>query len=191
MKQGPFALVGLCCPGRRHYYDPLRLPLGCRPLPGVTGYRQAHSLGRRPRGRGGSLQFPRQPSDRSTPTTPEGSSSPAPGSLAASVAFALPPRARHPLVLLTEASVTTLTGFASCCGPVSRSPPHRDFVAPLRRRHLCRRREPCYQGPWRLPGPDLRRLAAVSLSLGYVITNSFPVMAPELLDARWNPNPPL
>src|SRR4051794_37780255 len=26
------------------------------------------------------------------------------------------------LVLLTEASVTTLTGFASCCGPASRSP---------------------------------------------------------------------
>src|SRR4051812_9195561 len=97
MKQGPFALVGLCCPGRHHYYDPLRLPLDRRPLPGITGYRQARSLGRRPKGRGGSLQFPRQPSDRSTPTTPEGSSPPAPGSLAASVAFALPSRARHPL----------------------------------------------------------------------------------------------
>ena len=24
-------------------------------------------------------------------------------------------------------------GFTSCCGPASRSPPHRDFVAPLRR----------------------------------------------------------
>jgi hypothetical protein len=33
----------LCCPARHHYYGPLRLPLGCRPLPGVTGYRQAHS----------------------------------------------------------------------------------------------------------------------------------------------------
>jgi hypothetical protein len=28
MKQGPFARAGLCCPDRRHYYDPLRLPLG-------------------------------------------------------------------------------------------------------------------------------------------------------------------
>jgi hypothetical protein len=33
MTQGPFARAGLCCPGRRHYYDPLRLPLGCPPLP--------------------------------------------------------------------------------------------------------------------------------------------------------------
>lgn len=65
--------------------------------------------------------------------------------------------------------------------------PLRDFVAPLRRRDLSRRREPCYQGPWHLPGPDSHRLAAMSLSLGYVITNSFLVMAPELLDARWNP----
>ena len=39
MKQGPFARTGLCCPGRRHYYDPLRLPLDRRPFPGVTGYR--------------------------------------------------------------------------------------------------------------------------------------------------------
>ena len=66
-------------------------------FPGITGYRPTHSLGRRPTGRGGSLQFPRQPSDRSTPTTPEGSSPPAPGSLAASMAFALPSQARHPL----------------------------------------------------------------------------------------------
>ena len=35
MKQGPFALAGLCCPARPHYYDPLRLPLDHRPLPGA------------------------------------------------------------------------------------------------------------------------------------------------------------
>jgi hypothetical protein len=39
-----------------------------------------------------------------------------------------------------------------------------------------------YRGPWRLPGPDSHRLAALSLSLGYTMY-SFP-MAPELLDAR-------
>ena len=32
MKRGPFAPGGLCCPADRHYYGPLRLPLG-RPLP--------------------------------------------------------------------------------------------------------------------------------------------------------------
>ena len=98
MKQGPFAPAGLCCPADQHYYDPLRLPLDHPPLPRSTGYRQVLLPAPAGRGRGGSLQFPRHPSDRSTPTTPEGSSPPAPGSLAASVAFALPPRARHPLV---------------------------------------------------------------------------------------------
>ena len=39
MKQGPFARTGLCCPGRQHYYGPLRLPLGSLAFP-VTGYRQ-------------------------------------------------------------------------------------------------------------------------------------------------------
>jgi tetratricopeptide (TPR) repeat protein len=43
MKQGPFARVGLCCPDRHHYYDPLRLPLGCPPLPGNTGHRRLAS----------------------------------------------------------------------------------------------------------------------------------------------------
>ena len=46
---------------------------------------------------------------------------------------------------------------------------------PLRfdRRDLSRPREPCYGGPWRLPGPDLHRLAGDSLSLGYAISFSF------------------
>jgi hypothetical protein len=35
VQQGPFARAGLCCPGRRRYYGPLRLPLGCPPLPVV------------------------------------------------------------------------------------------------------------------------------------------------------------
>ena len=96
MKQGPFARGGLCCPARRHYYDPLRLPLGCRPLPGVTGYRTGTLPSPQDRGRGGPLQFPRQPSDRSTSPTPEGSSAPAPGSLVPSMAFAKSTQARLP-----------------------------------------------------------------------------------------------
>jgi hypothetical protein len=51
-------------------------------------------------------------------------------------------------------------------------PPSWDVVAPLRRRDLAQRREPRYQGPWRLPGPDSHRLAALSLSPGYVMTSS-------------------
>jgi transposase len=58
-------------------------------------------------------------------------------------------------------------GFASCCGPAGRPPPDWDGLPPLRRRDLARRRECCYRGPWRLPGPDSHRLAAVSFSLGY------------------------
>ena len=97
MKQGPFARDRLCCPARHHYYDPLRLPLDCRPFPGVTGYRQARSRSPQARGRVGPLQFPRQPSDRSTSPTPEGPSPPAPRSQTASMAFAKSTQARHPL----------------------------------------------------------------------------------------------
>src|SRR5919204_693009 len=46
--------------------------------------------------------------------------------------------------------------------------PSQGGLPPLRPRALTRRRECCYRGPWRLPGPDSHRLAAVSLSLGYV-----------------------
>jgi hypothetical protein len=57
--------------------------------------------------------------------------------------------------------------------------------APPRRRDLARRRGPRYRGPWHLPGPDSHRLAAVSLSLGYVVVPSFRwSSAPELLDAH-------
>ena len=60
-----------------------------------------------------------------------------------------------------------------------------DGLPPLRPRALTRRRECCYRGPWRLPGPDSHRLAAVSLSLGYVVVPSSRwSSAPELLDAH-------
>src|SRR5205823_2932120 len=52
---------------------------------------------RRRRGRDGSPEFPRRPSARSTPTTPEDSSAPAPGTRAPSMAFADLRPARHPL----------------------------------------------------------------------------------------------
>jgi hypothetical protein len=62
------------------------------------------------------------------------------------------------------------------------APHKRDFVAPLRRRPLDRRREPCYRGPWRLPGPDSHRLADESLRS--VIPSQPPNLGrPELQDA--------
>src|SRR6266571_2490648 len=182
----PSGRVVLSLPLKR-YYDPLRLPGGRLPLPGTTGYRQALLPATRSRrGHRGPLQFPRHPSDRSTPHTPEGSLAPAPGSQVPSMAFALRIRARLPLGPAHAGIRNDAAGFASCCGPASCSPPHRGFVAPLRRRALTRRREPCYQGPWRLPRPDSHRLAAVSLPLGYAINllSSSGALTPELLDAH-------
>ena len=141
MKQGSFARDRLCCPARHHYYDPLRLPLGCRPLPRSTGYRTARSGSPQDRGRGGPLQFPRCPSDRSTSPTPGGPSAPAPGSLVPSVAFAKSTQAR--LLHFPAASAGILddaADFASCCGPASCS-------TPLRPRPLDRTRELHYRGP--------------------------------------------
>lgn len=63
--------------------------------------------------------------------------------------------------------MTTLQASLHAADRSVAPPPLRGVVAPLRRRDLARRREPCYRGPWRLPGPDSHRLAAVSLSLGY------------------------
>jgi hypothetical protein len=46
--------------------------------------------------------------------------------------------------------------------------------APPRRRGLARRRGPRYRGPWRLPGPDSHRLAAVSLRSATPSTSLLP-----------------
>jgi hypothetical protein len=88
MKQMPFAPDGLCCPVGRHYYGPLRLPLGSPPLPGSAGYGRATLPGRKP-GAEDPPQLPGQPSDHSTPLTPGGSSASAPGSRTPSIAFAV------------------------------------------------------------------------------------------------------
>jgi hypothetical protein len=88
------------------------------------------------------------------------------------MAFALREQARLLLVRLSADRRNDAAGFTSCCGLVSCS-------APLRTRPLDHARGLRYRGPWRLPGPDLHRLAALSLSLGYVTTTSL---------SSWRPN---
>jgi hypothetical protein len=81
-----------------------------------------------------------------------------------SVAFAVEVHARLPLGPRSHGAFTyDAADFASCCGPVTCSPPHRDFVAPPRRQGSLPAPGASYRGPWRLPGPDSHRLAAVSL----------------------------
>jgi hypothetical protein len=88
-----------------------------------------------------------------------------------SMAFAVKVPARLPLVPFTRVSLTTpQTSLHAADRSVAT--PSTSVVAPLRRWHLDQRREPRYQGPWRLPGPDFHRLAALSLTLGYVMTSS-------------------
>src|SRR5215208_6041553 len=91
----------------KRYYDPLRLPGGHPSLPVVSVIGGPASPGPAARGHRGPLQFPRHPSDRSTPPTPEGSLAPAPGSLVPSMAFATGMQARLPLGPLARGFLTT------------------------------------------------------------------------------------
>lgn len=163
--------------GLKHYYDPLRLPLGNPSLPGSTGYRRATlwtPAGSRPR--------------RASPV-------PATPFWPFHVPYAggfLDARSRFsdvfhglrqihtgsaPSTSHSRGSLNDAADFASCCGPVSCS-------TPLRPRPFDRNRGLHYRGPWHLPRPDLHRLAIANLASGYVMTTSFPVMASGLLDAR-------
>ena len=138
------------------------------PLPGVTGYRRA------------SLPAPRR----------SGAEEALPSSQVNLVAVPFPLRREvleHPLqvqrcrpwpspplnglgsslILPKEVGTVGAAGFTSCCGPVTRHPSLMRGVTPrFDGRDLSRRRGPRYPGPWRLPGPDLHRLAGLSLSLG-------------------------
>ncbi len=115
------------------------------------------------RGRVGPLQFPTQPSDRSTPPTPTSSSAPAPRSRC----LPWPSPCSYGLGSLyprSHGQNDDVAGFASCCGPA-------DCSTPLRGRPLDRHRGLRYRGPWRLLGPDSHRLADVSLSLDHLMSS--------------------
>jgi len=80
------------------------------------------------------------------------------------MAFALLAGARLLLDLLSQGH-DDVAGFASCCGPAS-------CFTPLRTPPLSDARRLPYRGPWRLPGPDSHRLAALNLPIGYITTTS-------------------
>lgn len=97
---------------------------------------------------------------------------PASGPWASSVAFAAAETARHPLLPLSRPVDDACAGFAFATD--------RALVfTPLRTRPLGHARGLRYRGPRRLPGPDLHRPVALSLSFGYVMSNSL---------SSWRPN---
>ncbi len=122
MKQGPLARTGLCCPSRRHYYDPLRLPLDRSPLPGIAGYKQACF----PHPQIGAEEALSSSQDNlltvPRPIRREVLEHPAPGSQVLSMAFAVKVSARLPLGSLTPSFSYDAAGFTSCCGPASCHP---------------------------------------------------------------------
>src|SRR6266545_4770820 len=132
-KQGPFATTGCVVHADHRYYDPLRRPPGSMRLPARRLYAPAAP---RPhaRGRGGPLQFPPPPSERSASHYGGGFLGAAhPGS------SRLPwPSPRYsglgsPLVPSSRGWANTAADFASCCGPLGCFH-HVAFDAGLRRR---------------------------------------------------------
>ena len=179
MKQGPFAPDGLCCPAARSLLRPPPTPSRAAVhFPGSPVIGRRASRRRRPGAeeglsssqdnlltvprplRRGVLRRPLQVPRRLPWPSPVGR------------------RARLPLVPPNGGRLTTLQASLHAADrPVAH--PQGVIVAPLRRRPLDRRREPHYRGPWRLPGPDSHRLAALNLSLGYVTLTSL---------SSWRPN---
>jgi hypothetical protein len=95
-----------------------------------------------------------------------------------SVAFALPKQARLLLVPLARTGTTTLQASLNVADWSVATP----TMGCRRSASTSASRPPSgasYQGPWRLPRPDLHRLAALSFSLGYVTTTSL---------SSWRPN---
>jgi hypothetical protein len=178
MKRGPFAPSGFCCPADQHYYDPLRLPLGRPPLPGITGYRRA-SLPATPQATG-----PRRlsPVPRTTIRTFNAqyaggffsARSRIPGAFhglrRARSGSAPPwPAERVRLTTLAQASLTlqTVRSLRPASHPASR--PRTGASLP--------------GGPGHLPGPDPHRQAALNLSLGYVMFDLLSSWRPSSLGA--------
>ena len=120
------------CPASSVPYGPLRLPLRSRPFHGDAAYRARRSQATRelaPHGSycwggDGSLLFPRWLCQRSTPSTPPGSSGLHSKLFTPSMAFASTGQARLPVGPL-RVVIHDAAGFASCCGPLACTLPKR------------------------------------------------------------------
>ena len=169
-------------PRPHRYCAPLRRPLRSHPLRRSAAYRARRSqstrrfapVGSHGWGGDGSLLFPRWLCQRSTPSTPLGSSGlhlqalhPFPGLRPA-------PRDSAPSWLLTEGDLDA-AGFASCCGPLACTLPNGGLDPALRRPGLPERRRAATKVTWFLLRPDLHRL---------VIVNFQDATSPGLLCAR-------
>jgi len=96
-----------------------------------------------------------------------------------SMAFALSERARLLLAPIARGAVTTLQASLDVADWSVATP-----STGCRRSASTAASRPTpgasYRGPWRLPGPDLHRLAALSLSLGYVTMTSLSPWRPSI-----------
>jgi hypothetical protein len=104
--------------------------MAAAPLPGSAGYRR-DIASHRPQRRGhpGPPQLAGRLSDRSTPLTPEGSSTSASGPTTSSMAFTAAESARHPLGRLTAGDITTLAQASLLVADRSVAPPRFDDAA--------------------------------------------------------------
>jgi hypothetical protein len=184
MKQGPFAPAGLCCPGDRHYCDPLRLPLGRPPLP-VAGYRRA-SL---PAAHGGGAEegLPSSQDDRppvQRPLRRRVHRRPLPDQ------DAFRGLRRMQSGSAPSRSTSRWDSVDDACSGFARAADRTVASAPLRTRPLDHAPGLRYRGPGRLPGPDSHRLATLSLLLGYVMSISFLSWRPSIWAHSHEPGPP-
>ncbi len=169
MKRGPFAPGGLCCPADRHYYDPLRLPLGRPPLPGIAGYKQGIAS-RHPAGDGAETALPSFQADRPHVQRPIRRRVPR---------RPLPDPGRLPWPSPSHDRLGTLLArpqagsLDDACSGFTHVADRTVASAPLRTRPLDHARGHHYRGPRRLPGPDSHRQAILNLSLLYVMWFSF------------------
>src|SRR6266540_4495443 len=136
-----------------------------RPLPGsspVIG-RAAPARLRSSPGRGGPLQFPPPPSDRSTPSTPGGSSGLLIQALHPFRGLRPEGRGSAPPLPPDGGYVHGAAGFAWMLRTGQLLPPTGLLTLRFGAGRFPPAPAACYRAPWRLPGPDSHRLATTSL----------------------------